>query len=144
MKVRCYNCVVRTSTSYGTWTPKLKTFQTFLVLYERSWGSSVSSVWLHTGRPGIYAWYRQKIFSSSFCGQTRSEAHRASYAMGTGGPFPGVKRGRVVTLIANPHLVPRSIMSMSYNCSLPWRLHGDSGTASFLLLLFCLILDPPI
>jgi hypothetical protein len=32
-----------------------------------------------------------KNFSSSLCVQTDSEAHPASCAMGTGGPFPGAK-----------------------------------------------------
>jgi hypothetical protein len=32
-----------------------------------------------------------KDFSSSLCVQTASEAHPASYTMGTGGPFPGAK-----------------------------------------------------
>jgi hypothetical protein len=39
-----------------------------------------------------------KDFSSSLCVQTSSETHSASCTMGTGGPFPGVKRGRGVTL----------------------------------------------
>jgi len=30
--------------------------------------------------------------------------------MGTGGPFPGAKRGRGVTLTTHSHLVPRSGM----------------------------------
>jgi hypothetical protein len=32
-----------------------------------------------------------KDFSSILCVQIGSGAHRASYTMGTGGPFPGVK-----------------------------------------------------
>jgi hypothetical protein len=32
-----------------------------------------------------------KNFSSSLCAQTGSEAHQASYTIGTGGPFPGGK-----------------------------------------------------
>jgi hypothetical protein len=32
-----------------------------------------------------------KDFSSNLCVQTGSEAHPASYTMGTGGPFPGGK-----------------------------------------------------
>jgi hypothetical protein len=41
--------------------------------------------------------------------------------MGTGGgPFPGVKRGRGVTLATHPHLMPRSRMR-SYTS--PLRLH---------------------
>jgi hypothetical protein len=34
---------------------------------------------------------RAEDFSSSLCVQTGSEAHPASYPMGTGGPFPGGK-----------------------------------------------------
>jgi hypothetical protein len=44
-------------------------------------------------------------FSSRPSVQTGSEAHPASYPMGTGGPFPGVKRDRGVTLTTHPHLV---------------------------------------
>jgi hypothetical protein len=32
-----------------------------------------------------------KDFSCSLCVQTGSEAHPASWPMGTGGPFPGAK-----------------------------------------------------
>jgi hypothetical protein len=49
-----------------------------------------------------------KYFSSSLCAQTGSGAHPASCPMGTGVPFPGVKRGRGVTLTTHPNLVPRS------------------------------------
>jgi hypothetical protein len=49
-----------------------------------------------------------KDFSSSLCVQTGSEAHPASYPMGTGSYFPGLKRSRGVTLTTHPHLVPRS------------------------------------
>jgi hypothetical protein len=49
-----------------------------------------------------------KDFSSSLCVQTGSGAHPTSCTMGTGGPFPGVKRGRGVMLTTHPHLVPRS------------------------------------
>jgi hypothetical protein len=48
--------------------------------------------------------------------------------MGTGGPFPRVKRDRGVTLTTHPHLVMRSWMSRSYTSSPPqappWRLEG--------------------
>jgi hypothetical protein len=43
------------------------------------------------------------------------------------GSFPGVKRGRGVTLTTHPHLVLRSRMR-SYITSPPWRLHGGCGT----------------
>jgi hypothetical protein len=49
--------------------------------------------------------------SSSLCVRTSSEAHPASYPMGTRDPFPAVKHGRDVTLSTHPHLVPRSRMS---------------------------------
>jgi hypothetical protein len=44
-------------------------------------------------------------FSSSPCVQTGSEAHPASYPMGTEVLSTGVKRGRGVTLTTHPHLV---------------------------------------
>jgi hypothetical protein len=45
-------------------------------------------------------------FSSSPCVQTGSEAHPASYPMGTGGvPSPGAKRGWGVTLTTHRHIV---------------------------------------
>jgi hypothetical protein len=75
---------------------------------------------------------RGKDFSSILCFHTRSEAHPASYPVCTGGPLPGEKRGRGVTLTTHPHLVRRST-SRSYTSSLPWWMHGVSGTA-FLLL----------
>jgi hypothetical protein len=42
-----------------------------------------------------------KDFSSSLCVETASEIHPASYSMGTGGPFPGVKRSRGIKLISS-------------------------------------------
>jgi len=49
--------------------------------------------------------------------------------MGTGGPFPGAKRGRGVTLTTHPHLVPRSRMSRSYTSLPPSATMACSGTA---------------
>jgi hypothetical protein len=63
-------------------------------------------------------------FSSSSCIQTGSGAHLASYPMGTGGYFPGVKRGRGVTLTTHLHLMPRLGMSRSYTSSPPMCLYG--------------------
>jgi hypothetical protein len=57
--------------------------------------------------------------SSNLCAQTSSEAHPASCTVGAERPFPGVKRGRGVTLSK----------MRSYTSSPPFRLHGDSGTA---------------
>jgi hypothetical protein len=69
-----------------------------------------------------------KDFLSSLSVQTGSDAHPASCTMGTGGPFPGIKRGRGVTLTTHPHLVPRSRMSRSYTSSLPSASVACSGT----------------
>jgi hypothetical protein len=44
-------------------------------------------------------------FSSSCCVQTSSELQTDFYSVGTGGPFPGVKRSRVVTLTTDYHIV---------------------------------------
>jgi hypothetical protein len=63
---------------------------------------------------GVRSPTEAKDFSSSLRVQSSSEAHPASYPMGTGGPFPGVKRGPGVTLTTHPHLVPRSRMSRSF------------------------------
>jgi hypothetical protein len=49
---------------------------------------------------------------------------------------PGLKRGRVVTLITHPHLVPRSRMSRSYTSSPPSPSMVCSGTALALGNLF--------
>jgi hypothetical protein len=62
--------------------------------------------------------------------ETSSEAHPASYAMGTGGPFPGVKTRPGRDADHSPHLVLRSKLSRSCtSSSLPCRLHGGGGTA---------------
>jgi hypothetical protein len=63
-------------------------------------------------------------FSSIPCVQTGSGAHPASYPMGTGGLYPGAKRGRGVTLTTHPHLVPRLSMSKSYTSSPSMCHHG--------------------
>jgi hypothetical protein len=46
-----------------------------------------------------------------------AEVYPASYPMGTGDPFPGIKRGRRVTLTTHPYIVPRSRIR-SYTSSL--------------------------
>jgi hypothetical protein len=63
------------------------------------------------------------------CVQTSSDAHPASYLMGTRSPLPGVERSWGVTLTTHPHLVPRSIMRRSYITSPSWQLHGGNRTA---------------
>jgi hypothetical protein len=49
-----------------------------------------------------------KDFSSNLCVQTGSGAYPASDPIVTGGPLPGVKRGRGMMLTTHPYLVPRS------------------------------------
>jgi hypothetical protein len=56
---------------------------------------------------GVRSPAEAKDFSSSLCVQTISEAHPASYPVGAGGPFPGVKHSRSVTLTIHPHLMQR-------------------------------------
>jgi hypothetical protein len=67
-------------------------------------------------------------FSSNVCVETCSEAHPASYPMGTRAPFPGCKARPVRDADHSPHLVPRSRMSRSY-ISPPqaplWRVVGQ-------------------
>jgi hypothetical protein len=73
-----------------------------------------------------------KGYSSSLCVQTRPETHPVSCQMGTGDPFPGLKRSRRVALNTHPYLVSRSRMSRSYISSLPWLMHGVTGQFYFI------------
>jgi hypothetical protein len=75
---------------------------------------------------------RGKVFFSSLCIQTSSEAHPASYTMGTGGSFPEgkVRPGHDGDHL--PHLLPRSGMSRSYISSPLVVTMACSGT-DFLL-----------
>jgi hypothetical protein len=70
-----------------------------------------------------------KDFSSSFCVQSSSESHPASYQMNTGVLSRGLKRGRGVTLTTHRHLVPRSRMSRSYTSCPPSAFVACKGTA---------------
>jgi hypothetical protein len=75
---------------------------------------------------------RDRRFFSSLSFQTGSGAHPASYPMGTGRFFPGVKRGRGVMLTTHPHLAPRLSMSRNYTSSPPCASMACSGTAFYL------------
>jgi hypothetical protein len=86
---------------------------------------------------GIRSPAEAKDFSSNLCVQTSSEAHRASDPMGTGGPFPGVKRGRGVTLTTQLHVVYR----LGTELYLPsCRLHDGSGTALLFVVVIIIII----
>jgi hypothetical protein len=101
-------------------------------------GSSVSIVsdyGLDNRAIGVRSSAGAKYFPSSLCVQTGSGVHPASCTMGTGGHFPGAKRGRGVTLTTHPHLMPRSRMSRSYISSHPSATIACSGTALLCILL---------
>jgi hypothetical protein len=55
-----------------------------------------------TGRSRFYPRQRQMNFSCSLWVQTGSGTHPASCTVGTGGPFPGLKRGQGMTLTTHP------------------------------------------
>jgi hypothetical protein len=63
--------------------------------------TTITMVGLETGRPEFDMRQRQRNCPLA-CVQTISEAHPASYPKGAWGPFPGVKRGRGVTLTTYP------------------------------------------
>jgi hypothetical protein len=65
-------------------------------------GSIVSDYGLDDRAIGVRSPAGAKDFSSSLCVQTGSETHPASYPMGTGGPFPGAKHSRGLTLTNHP------------------------------------------
>jgi hypothetical protein len=65
----------------------------YLFIYLHIWDAELAqySVWLQTGRPGFAPQQRQRTCPSNLCVQTSSEAHPASYPMGTAEPFAGGK-----------------------------------------------------
>jgi hypothetical protein len=93
-------------------------------------GSSVSSVWLRTGRPGdrgSIPGRGKRIFPPSVSrpalGPTQPPVQWVSLVLS-----PEVKRGRGETLTTHPHLAPRSWMSRIYTSPSspsppPLRLH---------------------
>jgi hypothetical protein len=114
---KIYECVISTMLRPTTGTIRLTLLDFFILvifgevykLRVRRVAQSVQCLatgWT-TGRSRFDPRRRRNYFPSSLCIQTGSGAHPASCTMGTGGPFPGVKRGRGVTLTTHPHLVPR-------------------------------------
>jgi hypothetical protein len=98
-----------------------------LYFVKRAGLLSQYSVWLRAGRPddrGLNPGRGERIFplasvSRPALGPTQPPVQWVPVVL-----FPGLKRGRGVTLITHPHLVPKSIMSRSYTSSLPRRHHG--------------------
>jgi hypothetical protein len=143
METRCI-CII-----WGTDGEVLRLYDTFILSYwPETWNfmqfirnvtctylGSHYCFWLHIGRPGFDPRQRQIIFLFRLCVQSNFEAHRASYAVDTGGPFPAVKvkRGRGVRLTTQPHLVPRSTVSRRYTSSPPWCSITVEGRLYFYL-----------
>jgi hypothetical protein len=98
------------------------------IAYTNSSVSIMSDYRLNDRATGVRSTVEAKDFSSSLCFQTNSQAHLASYPKGNGGPFPGVKRCRGVTLTTHPRLVPKSRINRSYTSSPLCRLHSGRGT----------------
>jgi hypothetical protein len=67
----------------------------------------VSEYGLDEREIGVRSLAGVKEFSSNLRVHTGSEAYTASCTMGTGGPSPGAKHGRGVTLTTHPHLETR-------------------------------------
>jgi hypothetical protein len=75
------------------------------------------SVWLQTKWTGFSLRQRQRIFVSSLCAHTSSEAHPASEHIGTGSSFTGDKARPGRDAENSSLLVLRSKISRSYNSS---------------------------
>jgi hypothetical protein len=125
-RLQCFStqAYIHTQAYLEFWYQQTKNFTYHIIsssFIARSWGSSVS----------VVSDYRLEDRGSI-------PGRGSLLSSGYGGPVPGVKRGRGVTLTTHPYLVPTSGMSRSYTSSPPWRLHGGSGTA-LLKLVFILL-----
>jgi hypothetical protein len=95
-----------------------------LLLLHQIWsrvssGSIVFDYRLDDRAIGVRSLAGAKDFSFVLCVQTGSGAHPASYPLGTGGPFSGVKARPGRDADHSPHLVPRPWMSRSYTSDPP-------------------------
>jgi hypothetical protein len=68
------------------------------------------------------------IYSPASCVQISSEAHPASCTMGTGGPFPGVKRRRGLTLTTHHSLIQFEPWSADWLCFCGFPQSRQSNT----------------
>jgi hypothetical protein len=98
--------------------------------------SVVSDYGLNDRANGVRSPAEAKDFPVNLCVQTGSEVHPASCTVGTGGPFPGAKRGRGVTLTTHPHLMPSPRMSMSYPPLPPIATLACSRTALLIFIVW--------
>jgi hypothetical protein len=83
-----------------------------------------------TGRPELDPPHRQRIFYFA-CVQTSSEAHLASFPMGTGSPSPGVKARPGRGPDHSPPSTAELKNGLQLYCLFPYRLHGGNGTAFY-------------
>jgi hypothetical protein len=100
----------------------------YVILNYKERGGAASSVsigsdyGLDDRAIGVRSPAEGKVFSSSHCIQTSTEAHPTCSPTGTGCPFSGAKARPGVTLTTHPHLVSRS-RKRSYTSSPPKHLH---------------------
>jgi hypothetical protein len=91
------------------------------------------SVWLRAGRPGdrgSIPGRRERIFPLASVSRPALRPTQPPVQWVAGVLYRGLKRGRGVTLITHPLLVPRSRMSRSYISSPPSAFAACSGTGS--------------
>jgi hypothetical protein len=124
----CGECVKDRSIKLPT---TISTFLHHLVTYLYSLVSMCLATGWTTGRSRFDPRQRREDLFSGRCVRTGCGAHPASCTVGTGGPSPGLKRGRGMTLTTHPHLVPRSRMSRSYIPLHPISFLACSGWDSF-------------
>jgi hypothetical protein len=92
------------------------------------------SVWLRPGRPGdrgSIPGRGERIFPLASVSRPALEPTQPPVQWLPGVLYPGVKRGRGLTLTTHPHLVPWSWMSRSYTSSLPSVSMACSGAALY-------------
>jgi hypothetical protein len=102
----------------------MKPIATEIDIIQRMWVSIVSDYGLDDRAIGVWSPAGEKDFSSSLCVQTGSKAHPASCTMGTGGPFPGAKHGRRVTLTTHLQSSAEVKNEKELYSSPPKRHHG--------------------
>jgi hypothetical protein len=93
------------------------------------WGISVNltTEWM----TGVWFPQRQRIFSPASVSRPDLRPTHRPVQRVFGVLYPGVKRGRGVTLTTDPSSTEVNIISRSYTPSVPKRLHGVAGQLYF-------------